>query len=131
MVTPPPTLWNEAEHVIQRITVGTCWICGSDTHKGPDCPYEEHDMRFHGFTETCQLAGRMIQKFQNHGRQVNWTFAATGDVEGDELVPYHEEPWYNCIHNNCELHGPMKELYDPEEEGRKSVFLEPESSKNW
>ena len=122
MVTPPPTLWNEAEHVIQRITVGTCWICGSDTHKGPDCPYEEHDMRFHGFTETCQLAGRMIQKFQNHGRPVNWTFAATGDVEDDELVPHHEEPWYNCIHNNLRTPWANERIIRSRGRGQESSF---------
>ena len=129
-ITPPPTIWNNADQIIQRITVGTCWICGSESHKGPDCPYEECNMRFNGYTETCQRAGRMILKFQNHGKPVRWSVAPDWESDNEETAPHHEEPWYECIHDNCEVHGAMKELFDPEE-GRKSVFPDPEETKNW
>ena len=130
--TPPPTLWNDAEDVIHRITVGTCWICGSDRHVGTGCFYDEHDVRLSGYTEVCQIAGRMIKRFQNNEKTINWKFAPNWTVEDRELVPHHEDTWYNCIHSNCEYHEPMKEIYDPEE-GRASVFQEPdpEGSKNW
>ena len=129
-ITPPPIIWNNADQIIQRITVGTCWICGSESHKGPDCPYEECNMRFNGYTETCQRAGRMILKFQNHGKPVRWSVAPDWESDNEETAPHHEEPWYECIHDNCEVHGAMKELFDPEE-GRKSVFPDPEETKNW
>ena len=129
-ITPPPTIWNNADQIIQRITVGTCWICGSESHKGPDCPYEECNMRFNGYTETCQRAGRMILKFQNHGKPVRWSVAPDWESDSGETAPHHEEPWYECIHDNCKIHGAMKELFDPEE-GRKSVFPDPEETKNW
>ena len=129
--TPPPTLWNDAESVIHRIITGTCWICGSDRHVATGCFYDEHDVRLSGWTETCQVAGRMIKKFQDNGKTVNWKFAPGWTAEDHELAPHHEEPWYHCIHSNCEFHEPMKEIYDPEE-GRIPAFQEPnpEGSKN-